>query len=150
MSPRPSDPDPSPVPRPDLVDALARTAFVVTGVLSRVAAEHDLSLTQMRVLGILRDRSPRMAELATHLGLEKSTTSGLVDRAVRRGLLTRTPSPDDGRAAHVSLTQAGARLAERGYDQVRAALLPHTASLEADEQEALAALLLRMVAVAPR
>ena len=72
-----------------LVDALAHSAFVVMGALTRIGAEHELSLTQLRVLGILRDRTPRMAELADYLGLEKSTMSGLVDRAERRGLLER-------------------------------------------------------------
>src|ERR1700712_4664493 len=130
-----------PQPDLDLVDALAQTAFVVTGVLSRTAAEHDLSLTQLRVLGILRDRSPRMAELAAFLGLEKSTASGLVERGERRGLLSRSPSPDDGRAVHVSLTPAGAALAERGYEQVRAELRPLVATLDEGRRDALARML---------
>ncbi len=50
-----------------LTDALAQSAFVVMGALTRIAAEHDLSLTQLRVFGILRDREPRMSELADFL-----------------------------------------------------------------------------------
>ena len=80
-----------------LIDALVRTAFFTTAVLSRVAAEHDLSLTQLRVLAILRDRQGSMSDLATYLGLDKSTISGLVDRAENRGLLRRTQNPLDGR-----------------------------------------------------
>ena len=56
----------------DLRDGLVQVSFAVIAVLSRVAAEQDLSLTQLRVLGILRDRQPTMAELATYLGLERS------------------------------------------------------------------------------
>lgn len=41
-----------------LVDGLVRSAFQVMGVLTRIGAEYDLSLTQLRVLGILRDRTP--------------------------------------------------------------------------------------------
>src|ERR1700681_2371450 len=82
----------------DLRDSLVQLSFGVIAVLSRVAAEHDLSLTQLRVLGILRDREPTMAELATYLGLERSTVSGLIDRAVKRGLVRRDASEDDGRA----------------------------------------------------
>ena len=74
----------------DLRDSLVQVSFTVIAVLSRVAAEHDLSLTQLRVLGILRDREPTMAELATYLGLERSTVSGLIDRAVQRGLVRKT------------------------------------------------------------
>ena len=107
-----------------LVDALAQSAFAVIGVVTRVGAAHDLSLTQMRVLGILRDRRLRMAELAAFLGLEKSTMSGLVERAERRGLLARAKSAGDGRAVDVFMTAEGRELAERAHAEVRRALAP--------------------------
>src|ERR1700722_4198427 len=94
-------------PPSPLIDALARTAFFTTAVLSTVAAEHDLSLTQVRVLAILRDRQGSMSDLATFLGLDKSTISGLIDRAEKRGLVRRTPNPLDGRGVDVALTLAG-------------------------------------------
>ena len=87
-----------------MIDALVQASFVTMAVLTRIGAEHDLSLTQLRVLAILRDRRPRMSVLADHLGLEKSTMSGLVDRAASRGLLARHTAAEDGRAIHVSLT----------------------------------------------
>jgi hypothetical protein len=62
----------------DPQDALAQMSFTLMAILTEVAAEHDLSLTQLRVLGILRDREPTMADLATFTGLERSTISGLV------------------------------------------------------------------------
>src|ERR1700683_1415341 len=77
-----------PVPA-DVVDSLVLASFTVIALLSRVAAEHDLSLTQLRVLAILRDREPTMAELADYLGLERSSVSGLIDRAVKRRLVRR-------------------------------------------------------------
>src|ERR1700761_9845296 len=88
----------------DLLDNLAVTSFTVIALLSRIAAEHDLSLTQFRTLAILRDRTPTMAELAGFLGLERSSVSGLIDRAARRGLVQRTASRSEGRAGQVSLT----------------------------------------------
>ena len=51
-----------------LVDALAQAAFVTMAVLTKVAADNELSLTQLRVLAILRDRRLRMAVLAGYLG----------------------------------------------------------------------------------
>src|ERR1700685_1715518 len=89
----------------DLRDSLVQVSFAVTALLSRVAAEQDLSLTQLRVLGILRDREPTMAELATYLGLERSTVSGLIDRAAQRGLVRQTAEPNDGRSVRVTLTE---------------------------------------------
>lgn len=94
----------------DLRDSLVQASFTVIAMVSRVAAEEDLSLTQLRMLGILRDREPAMAELATYLGLERSTVSGLIDRAVQRGLVHKTSDAADGRSVRVSLTAAARRL----------------------------------------
>src|SRR3954466_5514393 len=107
-----------------LVDALVRNTFQVVGVLTRIGAERDLSLTQLRVLGILRDRRPRVTELAAYLGLDKSTMSGLIDRAERRGLLARDKNPHDGRVVDVFLTPAGRELTQRLDSEVRQALAP--------------------------
>ena len=132
-----------------LVDALAQSAFATIAVITWVGAEHDLSLTQMRVLGILRDRRLRMSDLAGYLGLEKSTMSGLVDRAERRGLLARAPSSADGRSVEVFLTPAGADLARRGTTRVRAELSPMTGKLDQGERDALRALLERTLPPPP-
>src|ERR1700724_1379352 len=108
MSPRP-DPAPAP-PQLDPVDGLAQLAFVVMGLLERRAAEHDLSIPATRLLGVLRDREPTMNELARILGLDKSSVTGLVERAERRGLVERAPSPADRRAVLVRLTGEGRTL----------------------------------------
>ena len=94
------------------VDALVQLSFLVQGVLARTAAEHDLSLIQARLLGILRDRRPGMLELAGFLGLDKSSMTGLVSRAEKRGLVQRLPSPHDGRGVLVSLTPLGRQLTD--------------------------------------
>ncbi|QMU76660.1 MarR family transcriptional regulator [Streptacidiphilus sp. PB12-B1b] len=94
-----------------IVDGLVQLSFLVQGTLGQVAAEHGLSIVQLRLLGVLRDREPGMQELARHLGLDKSSMTGLVDRAERRGLVRRAASPHDGRAVRVSLTPQGVDLA---------------------------------------
>ncbi|MTD12811.1 MarR family transcriptional regulator [Nakamurella sp. YIM 132087] len=129
-------------------DLLVQTSFTVVAVLNQAAAENDLSLTQLRVLAILRDREPRMAALAAHLGLDKSSASGLVDRAVARGLVRRSPAPDDGRAVVVSLTDAGHTLAAEVSTQIGTALAPLIGRLGPADQRRLATLLGRLL-VAP-
>lgn len=124
-----------------LRDGLVQASFSVIAVLSRVAAEHDLSLTQLRVLGILRDREPAMAELATYLGLERSTVSGLVDRAVQRGLVHKTTDPADARSVRVSLTAEARRLATRIIGEIGELMEPLTGRLSAGEQRRLTELL---------
>lgn len=88
-------------------------SFVIQDLFGQVADRRQLSLTQTRLLGILRDREPGMLELARSLNLEKSSVSGLVDRAQRRGLVQRKPGTRDGRAVHVSITPAGRAIAEQ-------------------------------------
>jgi len=125
----------------DLRDNLVQVSFAVTAVLSRVAAEQDLSLTQLRVLGILRDREPTIAQLATYLGLERSTVSGLIERAVQRGLVRKTTDPADGRSVRVSLTTEARRLATRVVAEIDGLVLPLTDRLSTSEQHRLTALL---------
>jgi DNA-binding MarR family transcriptional regulator len=125
----------------EVTDHLVQTAFTVTALLSQVAATHDMSLTQLRVLAIMRDRQPRLGELATYLGLERSSVSGLVDRAVRRGLVARTPSEDDGRSVRLSLTGEGHRLAATGAREIGTLLAPMLSTLTPAEQNRLSGLL---------
>jgi DNA-binding MarR family transcriptional regulator len=122
-----------------LIDALAQTAFAVMAVLNKIGAEHDLSLTQLRVLGILRDRRLRITALADYLGLEKSTMTGLVDRAEKRGLLARAPSATDGRAVEVFITPQGEALAGPVYGRVVELLAPLIETLPPVERRQLQA-----------
>jgi DNA-binding MarR family transcriptional regulator len=96
-----------------LRDALVRMSFEVMGRLTQLAAEEGMSLTQLRVLGALRDRRPRMADLAKGLGLDRSSVTGLIDRAQSRGLVERVPEEGDGRVVRVALTEEGLLAAER-------------------------------------
>jgi MarR family transcriptional regulator, lower aerobic nicotinate degradation pathway regulator len=73
--------------------------------------------------------------LARFLGLDKSSATGLVDRAERRGLVTRVPSTTDRRAVLVSLTDDGRSLVNQAAAHFEAdvlALLSHLPSRERD------------------
>jgi MarR family transcriptional regulator, lower aerobic nicotinate degradation pathway regulator len=101
-------------------DALAQASFLIQGMLERRAAERGFSLIQTRLLGVLRDREPTINELAALLGLDKSSVSGLVDRAETRGLVERHASRTDRRSVRVALTEDGAqRISEVGADFAR-------------------------------
>lgn len=128
-----------------LADALVPVAFATMAVLNKIGAENDLSLTLLRVLGILRERRPRMAELAEHLGLEKQTMSGLIARAEKRGLVGRAQNLADGRATDVFLTDEGVVLVERLLQQLRQALAPLTERLDAADRQRMQELLERML-----
>lgn len=144
---KPKLPKKSPATSQGLLDALAQAAFATMAILNKLAAENDLSLTQLRVAGILRDHRLRMVELAGYLGLEKSTMTGLVDRAEKRGLMARAPNAEDGRAIDVFLTKEGLKLARSMEAQWQEAMLPLIVRLNAAEQKGLQGLLERMVEI---
>lgn len=125
----------------DLRDALVQISFALMAVLTEVAAEHDLSLTQLRVLGILRDREPTMADLATFTGLERSTVSGLIDRAAQRGLVVKAADPLDGRSVRVSLTEQARGLVPEVTAAIGDRIKPLIGQLSTSEQKRLTVLL---------
>jgi MarR family transcriptional regulator, lower aerobic nicotinate degradation pathway regulator len=127
------------------VDGLAQLSFLVQGLLDRRAAERDLSLIQMRLLGVLRDREPTMNELAKLLGLDKSSVTGLVDRAERRGLVVRVPSTTDRRSVLVSLTTEGRALAAEGARLFEADVSEMLERLPRTDRDALTRLISRLL-----
>jgi DNA-binding MarR family transcriptional regulator len=132
---------------PSLTDALVELSFVVQATLARLATEHELSLTQVRLLGILRDREPGIVELAAVLNLDKSSVSGLVDRAQRRGLVERAASKRmDGRTIRVVLTKTGHRMAGQFAEHVSEELAELVRDFSPAQRERLAAQAARIVA----
>jgi MarR family transcriptional regulator, lower aerobic nicotinate degradation pathway regulator len=127
------------------VDGLAQLSFLVHGLLDRLATERDLSMIQTRLLGVLRDRQPTMNELARLLELDKSSITGLVDRAQRRGLVERTPSKTDGRVVLVRLTRTGRSLVRQVTAQFEADVNALLAPLSAAERSGFSALVSRLV-----
>jgi DNA-binding MarR family transcriptional regulator len=123
----------------NLTDALVELSFLLQARLARLAGDHELSLTQVRLLGILRDREPGIVELADTLELDKSSVSGLVDRAQRRGLVERaSPKITDGRAIRVLLTPHGRTVAHRFAERVSSELDELVKNLSPAQREQLA------------
>ncbi|TCV93162.1 MarR family transcriptional regulator [Luteibacter rhizovicinus] len=60
-----------------------------------------------------KDGTRRMHELADALVIERYSLTRLVDRLEQEGFVTRARSPDDGRAAYVTITDAGRALRAR-------------------------------------
>lgn len=65
----------------------------------------------------------RMKDLATNATLSTSGLTSLVDRLEKRGLLERTPDPEDRRATRIVLTA-------EGFEQGRKAAHVHVESIE--------------------
>ena len=126
--------------RGDVVDALAQLSWHVQSSIGDAAAARGVSLSQLRLLGILRDREPEMLALARYLRLDKSSVSGLVARAESRGLVERIPLASDGRRVSVRLTASGRALAAELEADVQRELAPLIDAMSESEQSAFVAL----------
>lgn len=104
-------------------------ALVEADVARTLQSEHALGLSEYRALAILArspDQELRMQELATHLCLNQSSVSRMVERLERAGLAVRDLCPDDKRGVYTVLTDQGrVRLdsAQPAYDRALAAAL---------------------------
>ncbi|WP_164002282.1 MarR family winged helix-turn-helix transcriptional regulator [Pyxidicoccus caerfyrddinensis] len=83
-------------------------------------------------------------EIASGLGLDKGALSRVLLGLKGARLITKRPSPHDGRAFTVVLTAAGTKLLARSLEGKGAELKHRLARFEDDELDTLAALLRRL------
>jgi DNA-binding MarR family transcriptional regulator len=70
--------------------------------------ELDITMPQLKIMVILFVRGAiRMSDLAAGLGITLATATGLIDRLVERGLVTRDSLPDDRRVVLCRLSESG-------------------------------------------
>jgi DNA-binding MarR family transcriptional regulator len=97
----------------DVADAVLRASRALVAVAARSLATvaEDVTLAQYRALIELAARGPqRLADLATALGVDRSTATRMCDRLVRKRLVTRRRGSEDRRVVRVSLTAQGGEL----------------------------------------
>jgi DNA-binding MarR family transcriptional regulator len=103
------------------------------GDLFRLAAELDLTLTQLRILSVLAtaEAKPSLMDLAAGIGLSTPTTGRAVDALVRGGLVSRAEDDEDRRVKRHALTarRAARRPARPALTGLGAAELAADASL---------------------
>lgn len=88
-----------------------------------IARRHDLTPRQYLVLLMIRASDERgghatITDLVERLALTQSTVTELVQRAQDAGLIERTPSPDDGRVVHLSLSPIGNERLEGAFTEL--------------------------------
>ena len=109
---------------PSSSDAWLRLVHTVSTVESEIArmltSKHGIGLSEYRALQALAkapDRELRMQDLATHLQLNQSSISRMVERMERSGLTVRDVCADDKRGVFSVITEKGeARLEEARAD----------------------------------
>ncbi len=139
-------------------DELVRTHSLVQAVLAlsermrrHYAArveEFDLTSTQAHLMRELAPGPCPMGELAGRLACDASNVTGLTDRLEARGLVERRASPGDRRVKVLALTDEGERVQGALWRRLMTDS-PVAAGLDRDDQQALLALLERVVAGEP-
>jgi DNA-binding MarR family transcriptional regulator len=90
---------------------LLQLFFAQRANLPALAAELGLSPAQCYLLHLIEPERPLpMGQLAATLACHASNVTGLVDRLESRGLVRRTPSPEDRRVKVLVLTASGVRV----------------------------------------
>ncbi|TBL70791.1 MarR family transcriptional regulator [Paenibacillus thalictri] len=133
-----------------MLDSLVQLSFLVQAILNRVGADHDVSNIQIRLFGILRDRELSMLQLAQYLNLDKSSITGLIDRAERRGLVERINVKHDRRVIHVRMTPAGQQLVQLAVREIQQQINTVTEVLSENERSQFIALASKILGDFPK
>ncbi|QHW29810.1 MarR family transcriptional regulator [Paenibacillus rhizovicinus] len=73
--------------------------------LQKHAEQHGVTVPQTRVIAeVLFHQSISIKQLTQNLRMTQSTVSDIVERLTARGLLMKTPDPNDKRSVQISLT----------------------------------------------
>jgi DNA-binding MarR family transcriptional regulator len=143
-----AEPDTPPVRRVPI--ALARRFFqICTTVAAECIADADLMPLEYAVMAYLNKDigEPDIDQngLAARLGIDRNTTSLLVDRLEAKGLLERRVNEEDRRARLLRLTARGERLHARLYPVTSAAQQRILNVLQPAERDILLDLLVRVI-----
>ena len=105
-----------------------------------------LTISQLRVLKLLRERPASCGQVAEHLGITASTASALIERIVRRGLVERGIRAGDRRVTDLRLSARGRQLLDEIDPSKRGAITASIDDLAPDDRARLAELLDRLAA----
>lgn len=112
---------------------------------SRVAAEHGVSVSELRALTRIAEAgsiTPKL--LAESLGMTTGAVTAISNHLVELNMLTRVPHPHDRRSLLLVLTPAAQQTSERLHDEFQT-LFAHTArDVTPDVQAQLGSLLTSM------
>lgn len=134
---------PAAAPTPEHAAVLAGLTEVVVGLKRRSGDGDDRARLALLAL-LLRHGPVRATYAAEHLGLDLSTVSRHLKALEDRGLVTRAPDPDDGRASLLSLSPEGLDVLTTAREAGAARLAAVTRDWDHDDVVALARLLTRL------
>ncbi len=132
----------------ELLDSLRRIVRHLRLVASESEAKAGLAPAQAFVLSRLAEGpATSIRELATRTMTDPSSVSVVLDKLEARGLVARTPDPEDRRRTHLSLTSSGKRALSRAPELPQVHLLGKLAELPEARRRALVTALQDLVVV---
>lgn len=110
------------------------------------STSNSLSYTEYDYLETLEELgSARLSELAIRMRVSKPTVSNMVTRLERKGLVSRSACPDDGRAINLSLSTTGKELLSQDREFFKSVIQDLLQGVDEKDQIQLASLLHQMV-----
>lgn len=111
--------------RPELLESILKTGDklfrqLLPAIPREGLLELDVTMPQLKIMLLLFINGPtRMGALASDLQVTLATATGLVDRLVERGMVTRESQPDDRRVVLCRLSGEGQKTITRIWETAR-------------------------------
>jgi DNA-binding MarR family transcriptional regulator len=133
-------------PSMSAVTSIMRAQQILMTRLNELLKPYDLTFPRYEALMLLflsRRGSLPLGKMGARLQVHRTSVTNIVDQLERSGYVQRVPHDVDRRTVLASITAEGRRVAEASTRELNAAGFG-TAPLEADDLEALSAVLLRL------
>jgi len=102
------------------IEELAQELMRRLDLLSGSKVQEDISYGQYKVISVIHNHGPiSVGNLGRLVGSAQSTTSEMVARLTKSGLVNKVRGPYDGRVVMVELTDQGRQLMRRRRKRVR-------------------------------
>jgi MarR family 2-MHQ and catechol resistance regulon transcriptional repressor len=135
----------TPIDAPRLWLVMVRCHHALRHIAERSIKDSGLGLTDFAALEALLHKGPlSITEIQSKVPLALGSMTAAVDRLEERGLILRTPSPEDRRAKILKLSPKGRSLVEAAFTRHEADLETAMAVLDQREKRQLHALLKRV------
>jgi len=118
------------------VEEMAQELMRRLDLLSGSKVQDDISYGQYKVISVIHNHGPiSVGNLGRLVGSAQSTTSEMIARLTKAGLVTKVRGPYDGRVVVVELTDQGRQLMRRRRTHVRESYQGLFSRLSKAEQE---------------
>ena len=118
------------------VEEMAQEVVRRLEVLSGSKVQDEISYGQYKVLSVINNHGPiSVGNLGRLVGSAQSTTSEMIARITKAGLITKVRGPYDGRVVVVDLTDQGRQLMRRRRGKIREGYQSIFGRLEKAEQD---------------